>query len=249
MLRAMQTLRHMAGLLWLTPFILAPLTASAQERPIPRDVLPGIGAEDPRRPVDAREMPFQALARVQHGLGGRCTGALIAPNQVLTAAHCLIARRTENLVQPGSVHVLLGYDRGARSAQAQVVSFRTGAGYRPGPGAPANSDWAILTLARDIAPREATLPLLEALPAPRTPLILAGYQQDRPEVLLADVACRLLGITSAGMLLHDCAGTRGVSGAPLLVARPGGGWAVAGVASRAAVETATGLAVPAATIR
>ncbi|MBS7790889.1 trypsin-like serine protease [Roseococcus sp. SDR] len=247
MLRAMQTLRHKGSLGWLAWLLLVPIASHAQERPIPRDILPGIGPQDPRRPVDARVMPFQALARVQHGLGGRCTGALIAPNQVLTAAHCLIARRTENLVQPGSVHVLLGYERGAQAAQAQVVSFRTGPGYRPGPGAPADSDWAILTLARDIAPRAATLPLLNALPAPRTPLTLAGYQQDRPEVLLADTACRVLGVTSAGMLLHDCAGTRGVSGAPLLIAAPGG-WAVAGVASRAAVETATGLAVPAATI-
>jgi protease YdgD len=230
--------------------LLLPMAAHAQPAPrsIPRDVLPGIGPEDPRRPVDRRDMPWRALGRVQHGLGGRCTGALIAPNLMLTAAHCLIARRTENLVQPGSLHVLLGYERGSQAAHAQVVSFRTGAGYRPGAGSPPGADWAILTLDRDIAPREFTLPLMPRLPAARTPLMLAGYQQDRPEMLLADTQCRAIGVTSAGMLLHDCAGTRGVSGGPLLAALPGGGWAVAGVASRASADAALGLAVTGASI-
>jgi protease YdgD len=249
-LRAMQSPRHNARMRWLVLLLLGPFAAAAQEapRPIPRDVLPGIGRDDPRRPVDRREMPWRALGRVQHELGGRCTGALIAPNLVLTAAHCLVARRTENLMQPGSIHFLLGYDRGQHVAHAQVVSFRVGEGYRPSPGSPPGADWAILTLARDIGPREFTLPLMSVMPALRVPLMLAGYQQDRPEVLLADTQCRALGITGTGMLLHDCAGTRGVSGGPVLAALPGGGWAVAGVASRASVDAAMGLAVPAARI-
>jgi protease YdgD len=50
------------------------------------------------------------------------------------------------------------------------------------------------------------------------------------------------------MLLHDCAATRGASGAPVMVRGPDGGWAVAGVASRSAVAAAMGSAVPAAGI-
>lgn len=204
--------------------------------------LPGIGNDDPRHAVDRRQMPWRALGRVQTELGGRCTGALLAPRIVLTAAHCLLAPRTGNLVQPATIHFLLGYERGGRAGEARVTAFRVGEGFRAGPDIPAGADWAILTLDRDIAPREFTLPLMPALPPIRTPLMLGGYQQDRPELLLADTNCRALGVMR-GLLLHDCAGTRGVSGGPVLAPAPGGGWGVVGVASRSTLEAALGLAV------
>ena len=62
------------------------------------------------------------------------------------------------------------------------------------------------------------------------------------------LACRMLGQRrdSAGqvLLVHDCAGTRGVSGAPLLARGADGQWAVAGIASSVALELALGAAVP-----
>ena len=81
--------------------------------------------------------------------------------------------------------------------------------------------------------------------------MLGGYEQDRAQVLVADTACAVDGTVRAGaatLLQHSCAGTRGVSGAPLLARAPGGGWGVVGVASIAGIGASGGFAVPAAAV-
>ncbi|WP_176559937.1 trypsin-like serine peptidase [Teichococcus rhizosphaerae] len=208
-------------------------------------LLPGVGAGDPRRRADVSAPPWTALGRVQTELGGRCTGVLIGPRHVLTAAHCLVAPRARALVRPGSIHFLRGYRMGEWSGQARVLAYRTGAGFDAARSGPAGADWAVLTLDRPLGRPEEALPLLPTPPAPGAALLLGGYQQDRPEVLMADSGCRVLA--AAPLLLHDCAGTRGSSGAPLLVA-DGAGWAVAGVAVGVARDRRFGIAVPAAAL-
>ncbi|MGK7866369.1 trypsin-like serine peptidase [Falsiroseomonas sp. E2-1-a20] len=205
--------------------------------------LPGLDGQASRRPALVAEAPWSSLVRVQSEAGGRCTGVLIAPNRVLTAAHCLVARQTRRMLQPGRVHVLAGYHRGEFRAQARVASLRVAPGFEAATSGPFGADWAVLRLAAPLA--GPVLPLA-GLPARGTPAMLGGWQQDRAHALLADTACSVLAqvVDGAGRLLlqHGCAGTRGVSGAPLLVRR-GEGWAVAGVAVGAMREARGGLAV------
>jgi protease YdgD len=76
-------------------------------------------------------------------------------------------------------------------------------------------------------------------------IMLGGYQQDHPLVLMANTECRIVGrATDAGgrLLLHNCTGTRGDSGAPLLIEK-GGEWYTAGVDVAAERGVASGLAV------
>jgi len=201
-----------------------PSVAGAADRP----ALPGIGGDDRRVPVPLEEAPWRSLVRVQTNLGGRCTGALVAPNRVLTAAHCLFNARTRRFFPESSLHVLFGYARGDYSRHVTVSAVATDPAYDPAAARPdLAADWAVLTLAEAAPAAVPPLPPAAGPLAAGTPVMLGGYSQDRAQILMADRACRVLGAGS-GLIAHDCDATRGTSGGPLLV-RDGAGWAVGGV--------------------
>lgn len=240
--------RALAAVLAAAVVTQARVVTAAEPRPIPPSERPGLGPADPRRPVDMAEAPWNALGRVQTEVGSRCTGALIGPRLVLTAAHCLLGPQSRQPVQPASVHFLLGYATGRWVAEARAASFVLGPGFDPAARGPAGADWALITLASDLGPGTRPLDRSPAPPAPGTALLLGGYQQDRPEVLMADPSCPARGTArdEAGLpvLVHDCSATRGASGAPLLMRLDGGGWGIVGIASRSLRGAAGGIAVP-----
>jgi protease YdgD len=165
---------------------------------------------------------------VQTNIGTHCTGVVIAPSTVLTAAHCLYNRRTRALLQAGSLHVLLGYNRGEYRWHRAVTRYTAGSGFDGAAGGVQGSDWARLELDGAIPDLVAPVPIATDLPPPGVAIALPGYNQDRSQILMADLSCHITGTaTIAGkpLIAHDCDATRGTSGGPLLM-RQASGWVV-----------------------
>ncbi len=212
------------GGLALCGLLLAGLPASADElRGPPRGRPPAV---DPAHhaTVDADLYPWSAIGKLFNSTGGACTAVAIAPDKVLTAAHCLYAFRTHQFLRAEAIHFLLGYARGDYRIHARVSSYSLGPGYDPGNEArTAGSDWAVLTLAEPLPPSLRPIAVAETVPAAGTAIELGGFAQDRAYLMTADPRCRLIGPVAGGKLLsHDCEIQHGDSGAPLLLPGPDG---------------------------
>jgi protease YdgD len=201
----------------------------------PRSSLPGIVGRDDRTALDPTEWPWHALGRVNQGTGAHCTGTLVVPDAVLTAAHCLFHARTGRPLQPRGLHFVAGYRRGDYLAHALGRAVRLSPAYRyeRRPNlAEVAEDWAIIQLDRALPIRP--IPV-RALPEGGTivdgRLQRAGYSQDRAHLLSIHDGCSLRGMPAGGRVLFtDCDGTKGDSGSPLLLRQGEQVWLV-GVSS------------------
>ena len=206
-------------------------------------LLPGVGGSDPRISADPGKAPWSAVLRLQVAGVSRCTAVMVGPAWAATAAHCLWNKRLGRVVPVGSVHLLFGYDAGGFTRHAVPDGMRFAPGADAAAGGPRGTDLVLLHVSPAVL--EFVPPVRGAVP-PGTPLQMAGFGQDRAERLVVDPGCRALGMVSDGagapLLRHDCSGTRGSSGGPVLV-MTGEGWRLAGVQVGAGLG-AGGVAVP-----
>jgi protease YdgD len=202
-----------------------------------RDDLPGIVGDDDRVILDSARWPWAAIGRLNRTGGGFCTGTLVAPDVVLTAAHCLYDRRTHRRIAAKDIHFVAGYRRGeflAHSVAREILGAETlrftDRGGTENPG----DDWALLRLAQPMTTKPIPVRRLEARTesdggGAENSLMVAGYNQDRPHLLSLHQGCAIVDRLSADrVLVHTCDATHGASGAPL-IERTAEGFFVVGI--------------------
>jgi protease YdgD len=201
-------------------------------------------------PVDINEYPWSSIGKLYNRAGEACTAAVISPLEVATAAHCLFNSRTRLLLQPSSLHFLLGYKQGDYRYDLRISEYRIGSNYQLGNALASEiNDWAVLRLTQP-APQEVK-PILPADKPAKIgdSLLVGGFAQSQQYSMTADTNCNVRGILPNGLILHDCAVLKGDSGAPIL-RRAGEMIEVLGihVASGLAGGTAVEIAVPVSTL-
>ena len=152
----------------------------------------------------------------------QCTATLVTPTVALTAKHCLRSFTSPDLTAPNSVHLLLGYNRGAWKEHHRVSAIVI-------PDLPRiEADVALLHLA--VASSIPPLTICDGEITNDTKAIQAGYGVDRAHVLSVDDRCRLIDRQPDGRWRHDCRRTFGESGGPILIPN-GRSWCIAAVIS------------------
>ena len=188
--------------------------------------------QDDRVEVDASRPPWSMIGRLEAD-DGYCSGVLVGPALVLTAAHCLALG---GLVEAPPVSFAAGYDRGRSVATSAITGFYIPADWLMNEAD--GSDFALVHLADPIGEVTGWMDVgvlgdgeIAAIATGAGPEVLqGGYSFDQDGVLTAHLGCGPVEIADGARLIHQCDTLMGDSGSPIFV-EDEGGYRVIGIES------------------
>ncbi|MCF6316662.1 MAG: trypsin-like serine protease [Marinosulfonomonas sp.] len=162
---------------------------------------------------------WEAVGRLNIAGRNMCTGALIAPDLVLTAAHCVFNKASGQMVDATKIEFLAGWRGGRASAYANVKRAVVHPDYvfaADSDDIRVRNDLAVLQLTRPINKSSITPFQTDVRPRKGANVGIVSYAHDRAESPSIQESCRVLARQS-GTLIMSCDVDFGSSGAPVFL--------------------------------
>ena len=193
---------------------------------------------------------WEAVGRLDLAGKGFCTGTLIAPALVLTAAHCVFDKATGQLLPPGAVTFHAGLRDGESIAERKALQIVVPPEYIPSQRVTMDNvrrDVALLRLAAPIVSSDADPFILYSGPLTASEVSVASYGKGRADAISRQRSCQVLS-ASNDLMVFDCDVTFGSSGAPVFARSGNRGRIVSVISGMAQVngqKVALGMSLPA----